>query len=262
MSNVVSQHPANQAILSSLANPLTQALASFLCTLPSKLIPLSSEMASAHLPSQCCTDTQTELLVEINNSTGKPSKTPAAQKAADDSLPNKQRMTMSALTEQLRSSRAASSLTAQLKGHATGNSSGPDQVNTRPGKASVATAAHMSQGSTSPQAPHSGSKQPANSALRLEIPHEPEAETEPSQGSSSIQRSKSAGSDGMHGDDLEVQLARRFTFHVLLHLPAASLKDKQALWMEHAVGLPELMQCCVDLTVEQAPRVSHSPSSH
>ena len=256
ISNLVSQHTANRAILASLATPLTQALASFLCTLPCNSSSPSSDMATAHLPSQ------TQSPAAKNDSIEKPSISPAAHAAADDSALSKQRVMMSALTKQLRSPSRPSVLTAQLKGHMPGTSSHSDQQNTKPAEASAAAVAHISQGSTPPQHPQSGLKPPANSALRLEPGQMPEAEPEISCGSSSPQRSESAESEGVHDDDLEVQLARRFTFHVLLHLPAASLKPRQATWMEHAVGLPELMQCCVEVAVEQAPRVSNVASSH
>ena len=59
----------------------------------------------------------------------------------------------------------------------------------------------------------------------------------------------------MHEDDTEAQLARRFAYHVLLHLPAAALKERQDVWMEHAVGLPPLMQSCLEVAAVQAPRV-------
>lgn len=53
-----------------------------------------------------------------------------------------------------------------------------------------------------------------------------------------------------------MQLGRRFVYHLLLHLPVDVLRERQAFWMEHAVGLPQLMHCCLGVAVMQEPTVS------
>lgn len=87
------------------------------------------------------------------------------------------------------------------------------------------------------------------------------APSAPPQGAASNQRGKSSKKRQRHEDE-EVQLARRFAYHLLLHLPVDVLKDRQAFWMEHAVGLPQLMHCCLGVAVMQEPTVSQHHTVH
>ena len=77
----------------------------------------------------------------------------------------------------------------------------------------------------------------------------------PAQGSSSAQEGGSSEWSMGVEEDVQVQLARRFIYHVLLHLPVEVLRARQAFWMDHAVGLPDLMQICLGLALLQAPQV-------
>ena len=106
ISNVVGQHPANQAILFSLAKPLTDALAYLLSTLPKKTSTTLTYMAGSSTQTDSAEDQQ-------QTSTGL-----AAQTAADASAEGRETPRVSALTQQIRGRKIPSALTAQLKGMA------------------------------------------------------------------------------------------------------------------------------------------------
>ena len=219
MTNVVSQHAANQALLVPLSEPLTEALAAWLSTFPSitpeAANPPQSPLTS--LPSCTGTSAQSDMTaLKKNSSTGAEPNSTAPHTAAHDSSCNAQKLPTSALTSQLKMPKQPSLLTAKLR------DSTPIKTKTLDPSASASPSASVS------------------------LPH----------AAASTQRGETSKKSHRQEEDGEVQLARRFVYHLLLHLPVEVLRDRQAFWMEHAVGLPELMQCCLGVAVMQDPTVS------
>lgn len=215
MTSVVSQHAANQAVLVSLADPLTQALAAWLSTFSSVTtldVPEASQTnvpvhggTAAQADSAAMTDSRTKEVVESTST--------ALDTASYGSSFTAQKPATSALTVRLKGPKQPSLLTAKLKG------SMPTQADTLGASAS---------GNLSGPPQDTASSQRAESSKRIEM-----------------------------REDGEVQLAWRFIYHLLLHLPVEVLRGRQDFWMKHAVGLPELMQSCIGVAVMQAPTVSH-----
>lgn len=118
MTNVVSQHAANQALLVSLSDPLTKALAAWLSTFPSSTLEATHtpESPLTSVPSCASTSARTDIAaLERNNSTGAEPNSTAPHTAAHDSSCNAQKLPTSALTSQLKAPKPQSLLTAKLK---------------------------------------------------------------------------------------------------------------------------------------------------
>ena len=212
MTNVVSQHAANQALLASLAEPLTQALAAWLSTFPSTLEATHNPEASlTHVPFPASTSAQSDPAAMKTSKTEEKS----ISTGVNDSSKKAKKLAPSALTVRLKGPKQPSLLTAKLK-------------DSKPIKAD-----------TLDQSPSANP-------------------TRPSQGSISAQRGEPSKGGKGH-DDGVVQLARRFIYHVLLHMPVEVLSSRQEFWMKHAVGLPELMQSCLGVAILQVPGVSYGP---
>ena len=215
MTNVISQHAANQAVLVYLAESLTQALAAWLSTFPSMTTPDAPEASLTNVPVYAGTAAQTDLAAVTNSRTNEESTNTAPPTASYDSAVTAQNLATSALTARLKGPKQPSLLTAKLKG------SMPIQADTLGASAS------------------------ANPSC-------------PPQATASTERAESSNnSTSQRHEDGEVQLARRFVYHLLLHLPVEVLRSRQDFWMEHAVGLPELMQSCIGVAIMQAPTVSY-----
>lgn len=214
MTNVVSQHAANQALLVSLAEPLTEALAAWLSTSPSTTLKATdaAEPPMTKVPSCASTSAQSDMAATKNSSTGAKPQSTATHTAAHDLSCKAQKPVTSALTSQLKGPKQPSLLTAELKE------------------------------STQPKAE---TRDPSVNASPSASPRD----------AASTQRGESS-KNSQRQEEPEVQLARRFVYHLLLHLPVDVLRDRQAFWMEHAVGLPELMQDCLGVAVMQEPTVS------
>lgn len=256
ISNVVSRHPDNKNLLACLAQPLTQALASILVSLPSNPTVNPPEAAPCDVSSHTGTPAQTDSAALPHTQIGWHCQTSVLEPAADDSSARRQMRSMSALTAHFNQINASSMLTAQLKGKQATPANTPQQS---------LHETHTASKAESPQHPEADNSRTFDSAKssdwterklvdssqKPETPQPPELTPD----SNLTQKAVPIEGDGLP-DPLEVQLARRFTYHVLLHLPAASLEDRQGFWVKHAVGLPELMQCCVEVAVMQSHQVS------
>lgn len=219
MTNVVSQHEANQAVLGSLARPLSEALAAWLSTFPSTLQATDTPEASLTNVPGASTAAQTDSAAMRNNI--------IVEEECDGTAPH----TAPHESSLMASKPATSALTARLKGQK------PPSLLTSKLKGSMPT-----KGDTRDP---SGSAHPSG----------------PAQNTASTQRAESGKeSTSKRPEDGEVQLARRFVYHLLLHLPVEVLRGRQDFWMEHAVGLPELMQSCIGVAVMQEPIVSYHHS--
>lgn len=216
LTNVVSQHAANQALLVSLAEPLLAALAAWLSTFPSTTTLETTDAPEASLtsvPVNASTAQSASAARENSRTKEESTSTPPPTVHYESSI-TAQKVATSALTARLKGPKQPSLLTAKLKGR-----SRPTKADTLDPSASISLC---------------GPPQDTVSSQRVEFSKRSERR-----------------------EDSEVQLAKRFIYHLLLHLPVGVLKGRQAFWMEHAVGLPELMQSCLGVAVVQAPTVSH-----
>ena len=218
MTNVVSQHAANQALLVSLARPLTEALAAWLSTFPLTLQTTDTPEASVtHVPLSASTAAQSDSAAMKQIRTAEESVGTALHTAPHEPSLMASKPASSALTARLKGQKQPSLLTAKLKG-------------------------------SMPSATKAASQDPSGSAN----PSGPAQDTASTQGAESGKKSTS-----QRPKDGEVQLAQRFIYHLLLHLPVEALQGRQDFWMEHAVGLPELVQTCIGVAVLRGPTVSH-----
>ena len=112
ITSLVGQHALNQALLFSLAEPLTQALAAWLPTFPCTL---HTDIPEASLP-EAPARSQSHLAAVKNSRTDDKSHRPAINSAAKDSAEKAKQLATSVLTSRLKGSKEASLLTAQLKG--------------------------------------------------------------------------------------------------------------------------------------------------
>ena len=222
MTSVVSHHAANQALLVSLAEPFTEALAAWLSTFSSETLGTTDapEPCLSNVPSSVIASAmaQSPSTASKNMRTAEESRSAAAHAALHDSTLAASKPAPSALTAKLKGPKQPSLLTARLKG---------------PKQPSLLTA-----------------------KLKGSMPNNADTQ-DPPQGTVSAQRAESSKkSASRRPEDGEVQLARKFIYHLLLHLPVEALRDRQDLWMEHALGLPDMMQSCLGVAVMQASTVS------
>lgn len=112
ITSLVGQHALNQALLFSLAEPLTQALAAWLPTFPCTL---HTDISEASLP-EAPARSQSHLAAVKNSRTDDKSHRPAINSAAKDSAEKAKQLATSVLTSRLKGSKEPSLLTAQLKG--------------------------------------------------------------------------------------------------------------------------------------------------
>lgn len=254
MTNVITRHATNQALLATLAEPLTQALAAWLSSFPPLTDPSTSEGSLPELPSGARASAQSDSTAIQNTKTKGQPDSITFETAISDSLLKTEMPAKSALTLRLKGRKEPSLLTAKLKNTMPVEAEHPDPSAIGRPTTSVLTselegpkATALPTGSLQSTTPIEGDT--------LDPSASEDPATPPMQGSSSAQRG-GAGEWSMGvEEDAQVQLARRFMYHVLLHLPVAVLRARQAFWMEHDVGLPELMQSCLGVAVLQAPEV-------
>ena len=307
ITNIAGQHPLNQARLASLAEPLTEALASVLQALP----PLASastavvtfsqpdhphqqqdeqQQSVRHEPSRQISTMEKakikgDVPIEVHPQAGhvtsdltvsesqpadevhKPSSyAAAATPARSGSHQAGITAAVSALSAQLKPTRPASALTAQLQS---------------PQSAETSIKAHPAASGDTPSSPISFSHTPQislggaaaalsrpESPLGCELP-ESSQQLEPSQPPDSPQQpaaSQAHQPSHAHGSSEEermqhqeeVRLARHFAFHVLMLLPAEVIKKRAGFWLQHVDGVPDLLHCCVRIATLQDPQVRSS----
>lgn len=255
LTNVVSQHATNQALLAALAEPLTQALAAWLPTFP-KPPQIATPEASLTDGHSCArTSAQPDSAAVQNTKARGPTEGMTFETVIVDPSKKTQKPAKSALTIRLKGPKKPSLLTAKLKGTMLFEDAVPEShASAKPATSALASQLGGPQATTL-----------LTGNLKDNTPIEPdilnlsasEDSTEPRRrGSASAQGGVSREWGVGLEEDMQGQLARRFTYHVLLHLPVEILKDRQAFWMEHAVGLPELMLNCLAVAAVQDPEVS------
>ena len=270
MTNVISQHTTNQALLASLAEPLTSALASFLCALPVNSLSAASKASVTQDPvgvgTHACSSPAGLRQTQTQTQTPRQPHSRAAEQEAGALMGSQPVPGMSALTmglqchpfthhptnrRSLLPARAHVKPTLQKTALAThtarrqntrARSHAHSRVPQRPSTAAAFAAMHplQSSDSTAPfELDFANSVKPVESRESVhgfELPQKPDS---------------AFGGDTVPGagsvDDLEALLAKRFTFHVLLHLPADIVRERAGLWMQHAWGLPKLMRSCLGL---------------
>ncbi|DBA85814.1 TPA: hypothetical protein ACH3X1_005366 [Trebouxia sp. C0004] len=309
ITNIAGQHPLNQARLASLAEPLTEALASVLQALPPLALAATAVVTSSqtdhphqqqdeqqhsdgHKPSRQVSitdESKTEGNVpievhpqavcvppELTVSESQPSGglhshcsyAAAATPAGSGSHQAGITAAVSALSAQLKPTRPASALTAQLQSPGSAEAT-PSGINAHPAASGGAPSLPILSSHT-PQISLGGAAAElsrSESLLGLELPQLPESsrQLEPSQTpESSQQPTASQGHEPSHAHGSsqeesmqhqeEVRLVRHFAFHVLMLLPAEVVKKRAGFWLQHADGVPDLLHCCVRVATLQDPQ--------
>ncbi len=297
ITNIVGHHPLNQALLASLADPLTDALASLLQSLPPPSV-TPTAVATATDPGSTPTQRADESLtggglltthshVSRNESQEEGDVAVGVHDQARRTPAGKSEQAggtaaVSALTAQLKAAKLPSALTAQLQATETHESQATEThesqatethesqawpvpgdpkpaVDTADGidAAAAATAAAADQGPLIPDL-RASEVDSASAIARAHGTDTPEPSLLPD---SSHGHEPSEGLDSLQGEALQAQkenrLARQFVYHVLMLLPAETVRQRAAFWMAHVAGVPEIQHICVKVAVVQDPQVSY-----
>ena len=281
ITNIVGHHPLNQALLASLADPLTDALASLLQSLPPPSV-TPTAVATATDPGSTPTQRADESLtggglltthshVSRNESQEEGDVAVGVHDQARRTPAGKSEQAggtaaVSALTAQLKAAKLPSALTAQLQATETHESQAwpvpgdpKPAVDTADGidAAAAATAAAADQGPLIPDL-RASEVDSASAIARAHGTDTPEPSLLPD---SSHGHEPSEGLDSLQGEALQAQkenrLARQFVYHVLMLLPAETVRQRAAFWMAHVAGVPEMQHICVKVAVVQDPQVSY-----